>query len=130
MCGASMPSARRSLGAFGEAAALAHLQRRGAAIIERNWRCRHGEIDLVALLGGQLLFVEVRTRRRGGAGPAPEESLGPAKIARLGRLAYAYLEAAGRDPEAPWRIDLIAVEVDAAGRVARLEQIEGAVGEG
>jgi putative endonuclease len=122
-----MPSARQALGAFGEAAAAAHLRRGGATIVARNWRCRAGEIDLVALLGGQLLFVEVRTRR---AGAAPEESVGPNKAARLRRLAYAYLAAAGAAPEPPWRIDVIAVEVDAAGRVARLEQIESAVGEG
>lgn len=115
------------MGAFGEAAAAAHLRRRGAAIVARNWRCPGGEIDLVARMGGQLLFVEVRTRRAGGA--APEESVGPAKAARLIRLAYAYLDAAAISADSPWRIDLIAVEVDGAGRVVRLDQIEGAVGE-
>jgi putative endonuclease len=115
-----------ALGAFGEAAAAAHLRRRGAEIVARNWRCPGGEIDLVAHMGDQLLFVEVRTRR---AGAAPEESVGPAKAARLIRLAYAYLDAAAVAPDSQWRIDLIAVEVDAAGRVARLDQIEGAVGE-
>lgn len=129
MSGASMPSARSALGAFGEAAAAAHLLGRGGAILDRNWRCRGGEIDLVARLGDQLLFVEVRTRRA-GAGAAPEESIGPAKAARLLRLAYAYLDAAGITAEPQWRIDVIAVEVDSAGRVARLEQIEGAVAEG
>jgi putative endonuclease len=122
-----MPSARRSLGSFGELAAAAHLQRQGARIVERNWRCPTGEIDLVAQLGGQLLFVEVKTRRRGDM--APEAGVGPAKGRRLVRLAYAYIAAAGLPPEAPWRIDVIAVEVDGGGRVVRLEQIEGAVGE-
>jgi putative endonuclease len=127
MCGASMPSARRSLGSFGELAAAAHLQRRGASIIARNWRCPIGEIDLVARLGDQLLFVEVKTRRCGDL--APETCVGPAKGRRLARLAYAYLAAEGTPPETPWRIDVIAVEVDGGGRVARLEQIESAVGE-
>jgi putative endonuclease len=105
------------------------LLRQGAEILARNWRRREGEIDLVARLGGQIVFVEVRTRRRRGAGVAPEESVGPAKAARLVRLAYAYLAEAGLDPEAAWRVDLIVVEVDGSGRVARLEQIEAAVGE-
>jgi putative endonuclease len=122
-----MPSAKRALGGFGEALALAHLRRRGATILAQNWRCSAGEIDLVAQLGGQLLFVEVRTRRRGG--PAPEESIGPLKAARLRRLAYLYLDAVGLSVESPWRIDLIAVELDAAGRLLRLEQIESAVEE-
>jgi putative endonuclease len=123
-----MPSARSALGAFGEVAAAAHLQRRGAAILARNWRCSIGEIDLVARTGDQLLFVEVRTRRAGG-GATPEESIGPAKAARLLRLAYAYLDAAGLTPEPLWRIDVIAVEVGPGGQVTRLEQIEGAVEE-
>jgi putative endonuclease len=122
-----MPSARRSLGSFGELAAAAHLQRRGASIVERNWRCPIGEIDLVARLGDQLLFVEVKARRRGAM--APETGVGPAKRRRLARLAYAYLSAADLPPETAWRIDVIAVEIDGGGQVARLEQIEGAVEE-
>jgi putative endonuclease len=122
-----MPSARSALGALGEAAAAAHLRARGAAILAQGWRCRSGEIDLVAQLGDQLLFVEVRTRRAGAT--APEESVGPAKAARLRRLAYAYLDAQGGAPERDWRIDVVAVEVDGRGRVVRLEQIEGAIEE-
>lgn len=122
-----MPSARSALGGFGERVAAAHLQRGGATILARNWRCTYGEIDLVARLGDQLLFVEVRTRRQGG--PAPEESVGPAKAARMRRLAFAYLDATRTDAESSWRIDLIVVEVDRAGRVARLEQFEAVVGE-
>lgn len=122
-----MPSARRSLGSFGELAAAAYLQGRGARIVARNWRCPNGEIDLVAQLGGQLLFVEVKTRRSGEL--PPETGVGPAKQRRLVQLAYAYLAEAGLSPETPWRIDVIAVEVDERGRVARLEQFEGAVEE-
>lgn len=126
MSGASMPSdRRRALGTFGEAAAAAHLTRRGMPIVARNWRCNIGEIDLVAREGGQLVFVEVRSRR---AGPvAPEETIGPAKARRLAALAQAYLQAADLPEQTPWRIDLIAVVVDAAGRLSRLSHIESAI---
>jgi putative endonuclease len=121
-----MPSARAALGRLGEDAAADHLSATGHTLIARNWRCPIGEIDLVALKGGQLIFVEVRTRR--GGQWSPEESVGPAKAGRLRALAYTYLAAAGLSAESPWRIDVIAVEV-AAGQVSRLEQIEYAVGE-
>ncbi len=128
MCGASMPSPRGRLGLLGEERAAAHLAGAGYALLARNWRCAIGEIDLVAQLGDQVVFVEVKTRRRGAW--SPEESVGPAKAGRLVALAYAYLEAAGAAADTPWRIDVVAVEVDRAGRVVRLEQIEHAVEEG
>jgi len=123
-----MPSdRRRALGGFGESAAAAHLARRGIAVVARNWRCPIGEIDLVARAGDQVVFVEVRARR---AGPiAPEETISPAKARRLAALALAYLQAAALPEHTPWRIDLVAVVVDAAGRVERLTHIESAVEE-
>ncbi|NTU79144.1 MAG: YraN family protein [Chloroflexales bacterium] len=122
-----MPSARAALGRLGEDAAAAHLARAGYTLITRNWRCPGGEIDLVALIDGQVVFVEVRTRR--GGQWRPEESIGAAKTGRLRALAYAYLEHAGMSAEIPWRIDVIAVELDTAGHITRLEQIPYAVGE-
>lgn len=122
-----MPSARGALGRIGEERAAAHLACSGYSLIARNWRCPIGEIDLVARQGDQLVFVEVKTRR-GEAWP-PEEGVGAAKARRLIALAYAYLEATGAGPATPWRIDVIAIELDAAGRLARLEQIEHAVEE-
>mgnify|MGYP005839873467 CR=1 FL=1 len=128
MSGASMPSARGRLGRFGELAAAAHLQRSGYTLIARNWRCSGGEIDLVARRGDQVVFVEVRTRRvRGPQAALPEASVGAAKAQRLANLAHAYLAAAALPAEVPWRIDVIAVEVDGAGRVVRLAHIEHAV---
>jgi putative endonuclease len=121
-----MPSTRRGLGSFGESAARAHLARAGYTILASNWRCRIGEIDLVALTGGQLVFVEVRTRRTGGP-IAPEASLPPVKIRRLLRLAEAYLVEAELPAHTPCRIDLIAVAVDRAGHIERLEHIISAI---
>ncbi|MCS6881731.1 MAG: YraN family protein [Oscillochloridaceae bacterium] len=123
-----MPSAKARLGRFGEAAAAAYLQRNGFALVARNWRCSAGEIDLVATDGDQVIFVEVRTRRAGGATPVPPEtSVNAHKARRLVQLAYAYLAEHEGSADRAWRIDVIAVEVDRAGRIARLEHIEHAV---
>jgi len=123
-----MPSAKTSLGRFGELAAAAHLQRNGFVIIARNWRCSAGEIDLVATRGDQVVFVEVRTRRARGATPMfPEISVGTHKARRLADLAQTYLAESGAGNDRAWRIDVIAVEVDGAGRIARLAHIEHAV---
>jgi putative endonuclease len=126
MSGASMPSTRRDLGDFGESAARAHLRRAGYTILASNWRCRIGEIDLVAQQGGQLVFVEVRTRRAHGP-ITPEESLSPAKRRRLLALADSYLSDAELPSSTPCRIDLIAVAIDGVGRIARLDHIVSAV---
>ncbi|MBP1465534.1 YraN family protein [Candidatus Chloroploca sp. M-50] len=124
-----MPLANHDLGRFGEAAAAAHLRRAGYVIVGRNWRCPLGELDLVARKGDQMLFVEVKTRHVGAW--LPEDALGPAKARRLVQLAYTYLTELQLPLDSPWRIDLIAIELDAAGRICRLDHIEGAVeGEG
>lgn len=121
-----MPSTRRDLGDFGESLARSRLLRAGYRVIESNWRCRYGEIDLVAQQGDQLVFVEVRTRR--ASGPiAPEESLAPAKRRRLLTLAEAYLDAHDLPPNTACRIDLIAISVDRTGRAERIAHIVSAV---
>jgi len=122
-----------ALGRAGEAAAAAYLEAAGYAVIARNWRLppRGGELDIVAHDGIWLVFVEVRSRRvsTDEAGPiagTPEESITPAKQARLAKLAEAYLY------EHPWagpaRIDVIALELAADGTVARLNHLRDAVG--
>ena len=118
------------MGRRGEAAAAAHLRRAGYRIVAHNWRCSVGELDLIAYQGVQLVFVEVRTRlARSVTGPSPEESVSRGKARRLTSLAYTYMEQTGIRSDLPWRIDLIAVEMSADGRLIRLDQIEHAVGE-
>lgn len=119
-----MPSARRRLGDLGERIALAHLRAHGYAILAQNWRIAIGEIDLVAREGDQVVFVEVRTRR--GAAPTPEESVSPAKQQRLIALAYSYLAEHSLPDSTPWRIDVIAVRVDADG-LMRVNHLVSAV---
>jgi putative endonuclease len=110
---------RAALGAGGEELAARTLERAGLRIVARNYRCREGEIDLVAEEAGELAFVEVRTRRRGGL-VGPEESVTPAKQQRIIRAAEHYLLRHG-EAERPWRVDVVAIEVDRAGKVLRVE---------
>jgi putative endonuclease len=118
-------TARQGLGRLGEQLAEKELARRGYEIVERNARTAEGEIDLVARQTGRWVFVEVRARR-GRTFGTPEESLTPRKQARMIRAAQAYL--AERDlGDEPWRIDAVAVEFSAAGKLLRVEVIENAV---
>jgi putative endonuclease len=88
---------RQALGAQGEELAARHLRGAGLEILARNWRCREGEIDIVArdgtVPGGEVLVIcEVKTRRGVGFG-TPLEAVTPAKAARLRRLAGYWLAA-------------------------------------
>lgn len=89
------------------------MRRSGLRILARNWRCRAGEIDLVAQDGDTLVFVEVRLRRDASFGGAAE-SVGAAKRARLVAAARRYL--AGR-PEVPCRFDVLLLDALAPARV-------------
>ncbi len=116
---------RRELGRWGETLAARLLEKQGYVILDRNVRVPEvGEIDILAQEGEVLVVVEVRARR--GAAPfAPEESIGPRKRARLVALAEAI--ALARDWQGPLRVDLVAVELDRAGRVRRLELLRDIV---
>jgi len=81
---------RRELGMRGEDAASAYLERIGMTIVERNWRCPAGEVDIVALDGETLILCEVKTRSTIAKG-TPEEAVTPTKQKRIGRIARAYL---------------------------------------
>ncbi|MBI5303598.1 MAG: YraN family protein [Chloroflexi bacterium] len=120
--------ARKNLGDAGERLAARFLEQRGYAILARNYRTRAGEIDLIAQDAGGLAFVEVRTRR-GDAMGAPEESLTPRKRAHLLATAQAFLASHVEHADCAWRIDLVAIELDRVGRIARMNLIQGAVEE-
>jgi putative endonuclease len=116
---------RKQLGRWGEDLAANHLTSAGCTILARNWRTRHGEIDIIARDGESIAFVEVKTRRGTQFG-LPEEALTPAKATRLTKLAQAYISE-HELYETDWRIDLIAVQLDSRGRLLRLEHIPNAV---
>lgn len=120
-----MMSKRQDVGARGEKLAADYLKERGYKIIQRNFRCREGEIDIIAEKGDCLVFVEVRTKKNTAFG-TPEESVTLSKREKLVSLANAYLQAYDKPPLA-WRIDVVAVELGPNNRVSRLEHIENAV---
>jgi putative endonuclease len=104
----------KQLGQRGEDAAAAFLERVGMQIVERNWRCSAGEIDIVALDGPALVLCEVKTRRSMRAG-SPEDAVTPSKQKRYARLAGAYLQHVGAyDVEV--RFDVICLLVIAEDR--------------
>ncbi len=99
--------AKDAVGAYGEQVAARHLQDAGFVLLERNWRCSEGEIDLVAADGGVLVICEVKTRSSLAYGD-PAEAVVGAKAARLRRLAVRWMAAHdSRWPEV--RFDVVTV---------------------
>ena len=119
------PTERKRLGDFGERVAAAHLEANGYRVLATRFRVREGEVDIVARRGGLVVFVEVKTRRGNGKGSAVE-AIGARKAQRLVIVAEAFGQ---QHPELPpeRRIDLIAIDLDAGGRVVSLQHIENAV---
>ncbi len=116
---------RSETGALGERLACEFIARNGYQVIERNYRCREGEIDIIARQGETLVFVEVRAKR-GGAYGGPEESITAAKMKRLRKVADHYAQGRPGLPE-DRRIDVVAVRMGRGGRATRIEIIENAV---
>ncbi|MGK9147359.1 YraN family protein [Plantibacter flavus] len=110
------------LGRHGEQLANDHLEACGYRILDRNWRCPQGELDVVAEDDGTLVFVEVKTRSGTGFGD-PVEAVTPVKLARIGRLANAWC--ADRRPRTRrMRVDVIGIVVPPHGDV-RLQHLRG-----
>jgi len=119
-----MASVRAALGAFGEDVAARHLVARGMTILDRNWRCDIGEIDLVARDRDVLVVCEVKTRR-GLAFGTPAEAVTWTKLSRLRRLAARWL---AEHPVRPAQVRIDVVEVVVPGRDG--PQVEHLVGVG
>lgn len=120
-----MSDDRQKLGRWGEQLAAQRLESEGYVVLDRNWRCRRGEIDLVVQAGEVLVFVEVKTRRGRDYG-TPEEAITRSKAKRLLELGQRYmLERDIEDVE--WRIDLVAVELDQQGKLVRFEHVPNVV---
>jgi len=120
-------NARQLLGRSGEDLAAEHLLRQGFRILERNYRTRFGELDIVAFDGRTLVFCEVKSRTVNRVGIGPLEAVHPAKRAQVRRMARGWLAAGGQRPfAAEIRFDVIAVVFGRAGQLVALEHLEAA----
>jgi putative endonuclease len=118
--------ARRSAndaGASGEAFVMGRLIRAGYEILDRNWRVRGGELDIVALDDKVLVFVEVKVRTGERINTA-EEALDERKLARLMSAAETYIDAHAEHHDRIWRVDLVAVTLSPSGAVRRYTHVE------
>ncbi len=116
---------RQAVGKLGEQVAHRYLKKQGYRIREKGFRCRYGEVDIIAQKKDCLVFVEVRARTGLDFG-SPEESLTRAKKRRLIASALTYTSTHQNLP-AQWRIDVVAIELDDQGKTRRIELIENAV---
>lgn len=126
---------RRHLGNAGETLAAQHLATAGLTVLARNWRCSVGELDIIAqevapnYVTGEaaatwLVLVEVRTRRGDRFGSALQ-SLTPRKQAKLREVALHYVQTIAWP--GPWRIDLVAIQLDQQGRLLAVDHVRHAV---
>ena len=116
-------AAKDAIGRYGEQVATSHLEQAGYTVLDRNWRCAEGEIDLVARDGEVLVFCEVKTRS-GVAFGDPAEAVIAAKAERLRRLALRWMAARGvlgRE----LRFDVVSVLRQPRG-AARVRHLRGA----
>ena len=118
-------ASRRTLGAYGEdvAARLLTLEH-GMVLLDRNWRCPEGELDLVLRDGTVLVACEVKTRRGDGCG-TPHQAVDPVRLERLHRLVWRWAEAHDVRPSGT-RVDLVAVLRPRRG-AAVVEHVRGLV---
>jgi len=126
-----MSDSRRALGALGERLAADHLRRAGYEIVDRNFRTRFGELDIVAAGDRCLVFCEVKTRVRGRSGGSdPFDSIGPDKRRRLRAMAAQWLVERRPEIECPsepdLRFDAVGVSISPSGRLLALDHLEDA----
>ena len=116
---------RRETGMIGEKLARDFLANNGYKIVDTNYRCRAGEVDIIALQEDTLVFIEVRTKKSRSFG-SPEESITPRKAEHM-RLAALQYAIEHEDMPQTWRIDLVAIEMNREGKAERIELIENVV---
>ena len=117
---------RKELGVLGEKLAKDFLKKRKYHILETNFRCPEGELDIIAKKDDYLVFVEVRTKASSSFG-TPEESITSTKKEKLITSALSYLSSHPKE-QGLWRIDVIAIDTDEKGKPSRIELIENALG--
>jgi putative endonuclease len=110
---------------LGERLAAEKLLSMGYDILERNFRCRYGEIDLVAEHAQELVFVEVKTRR-GTAYGLPEEAVNLRKQRKIVEVAHYYIDLHACS-ERSWRVDVVAVQLSVSGKLEEIRIYQHAI---
>ncbi|MEJ2154560.1 MAG: YraN family protein [Desulfobacteraceae bacterium] len=108
-----MADNRQQFGKMGEELAVAHLRKKGYKVIQRNYRTRIGEIDIIARYKGRIVFVEVKTRRSGSYGN-PKFAVTPKKQRRISMVALEYLKK-HHSMQTPARFDVVTVNTEDEG---------------
>src|SRR5690242_17148263 len=126
-----MPDPRRAIGALGERLAADHLRRAGYRIVERNYRTRYGELDIVADCDDCIVFCEVKTRVVGRAnGPTALDTIGTDKRRRVRAMAAQWHSERRSTVSQPWRaemrFDAIGIDISPTGRLLSLQHLEDA----
>jgi putative endonuclease len=116
---------KKSVGDLGETIAGNILKKKGYKIVEKNYRCKYGEIDIVAEIKKTLVFVEVRTKSSQEYG-TPEESVTSSKKGKIVSSVFDYLND-HKCMSRIWRIDFIGIELSGDGQVKRVNHIENAI---
>lgn len=124
-----MITEKRKTGNLGENIAVKYLKDNGYKILERNFLKKWGEIDIIVQKGKQIIFIEVKTRRKAPYSTflSPEINVNYSKQQKLIRTAQTYLLSKNYPPETSWQIDVIAVELNERTRNADLKHIKHAV---
>lgn len=116
---------RQQKGQLGEEAACRWLREQGYRMIRQNWRCRSGEIDIIASREGLIIFVEVRSRSGTGQYGTPQESVDMRKMQQVRSTAAVYLQMTG-ETDQQIRFDVIAVMLNKAGETISVDHIVNA----
>lgn len=118
------PDPQRQLGAEGEKLAAKFLKRRGYKIVQRNYRCKLGEIDIIASRKGILIFVEVKTRTTEEFGQ-PQHAITPAKKNQISKAALSYIRENNLARQS-CQFDVIAIMFSSGSRKPKIQHIENA----
>ena len=117
---------RKETGTRGETLAAAFVAREGMVLLARNWRCRTGEIDLVAMDGDHVVFLEVRTRKSVSRFGSPAESVDPRKQRQVRQTAQVYLLQHPVKPHVQPRFDVISITLAPDNTLQQLNHIKNA----
>lgn len=117
---------RQKLGAYGEGVALQYLEGKHYKILAKNFKCRWGEIDIVARNKGKIIFFEVKTIQK-KEGFVPEDKLNPKKKRQLLKMVQIYLSEKKIPFETPLQIDVLAVELEPFSQKTRIRHFKNVI---